>query len=329
MRQLLLLLYLCLVLQTQGQNLSGTWVGSSGNSADYVRLELIHIGDSLYGTSYDEGGGFCKANFSASYNAKNVYLKGKCIDFIDRTPNHSLVEYSLYYSKSGANEYLKGTSRLKSILAKLLTMGMGSPTILRKVSDRVDTTVFMRAQLARLALPPVTNVKKEPVEKKNPPPVVETPKEDAAKPVVPTPPPVVLPKTDTPTTVVPPTMSETDRLRKEKEQRSSPLIKAIATTADSLQLLLYDEGEIDGDRVTVFVNNEVVLKEFLLTARPAILTVAVNKQQPVEVVLVANNLGSIPPNTALVVITDGNQRHEVRASFDLNVNARIVIQYRQ
>jgi hypothetical protein len=46
-------------------------------------------------------------------------------------------------------------------------------------------------------------------------------------------------------------------------------------------------------------------------------------------VLVANNLGSIPPNTALVVITDGNERHEVRASFDLSVNARIVIQYRQ
>jgi hypothetical protein len=37
----------------------------------------------------------------------------------------------------------------------------------------------------------------------------------------------------------------------------------------------------------------------------------------------ADNLGSIPPNTALMVITDGEKRYEVRISSDLKKSGTI------
>ena len=42
-----------------------------------------------------------------------------------------------------------------------------------------------------------------------------------------------------------------------------------------------------------------------------------------ELVLYAENLGSIPPNTALMIITDGTNRYEVRLSSDLKNNASV------
>jgi hypothetical protein len=39
----------------------------------------------------------------------------------------------------------------------------------------------------------------------------------------------------------------------------------------------------------------------------------------------ADNLGSIPPNTALMIITDGSKRHEVRLSSNLEKNGTVRI----
>ena len=42
-----------------------------------------------------------------------------------------------------------------------------------------------------------------------------------------------------------------------------------------------------------------------------------DKKDVNELVMYADNLGSIPPNTALMVVTDGDSRYEVRISSDL------------
>ncbi len=44
-----------------------------------------------------------------------------------------------------------------------------------------------------------------------------------------------------------------------------------------------------------------------------------------ELVMYAENLGSIPPNTALMVVTDGVRRYEVRITSDLQKSG--VIQF--
>ncbi|HEX2629043.1 MAG TPA: hypothetical protein VHM26_08530, partial [Chitinophagaceae bacterium] len=44
-----------------------------------------------------------------------------------------------------------------------------------------------------------------------------------------------------------------------------------------------------------------------------------------ELTMFADNLGSISPNTALMIVTDGRTRHEVRMSSNLERNATIRI----
>lgn len=47
-------------------------------------------------------------------------------------------------------------------------------------------------------------------------------------------------------------------------------------------------------------------------------------QPPHELVMVANNLGSIPPNTSLMIITANDKRYEVFISSSEQKNARVI-----
>jgi hypothetical protein len=44
-------------------------------------------------------------------------------------------------------------------------------------------------------------------------------------------------------------------------------------------------------------------------------------------VVVADNLGDIPPNTALMVVTAGRERYEVFLASNEKTNAKVVINY--
>ncbi len=74
-----------------------------------------------------------------------------------------------------------------------------------------------------------------------------------------------------------------------------------------IRLDLYDIGHIDGDSISVLVNKNVVVSHQLLGIKPITLYLQVDMQNPFfEIEMIAENLGSIPPNTALLVITSGN-----------------------
>jgi hypothetical protein len=45
-------------------------------------------------------------------------------------------------------------------------------------------------------------------------------------------------------------------------------------------------------------------------------------------VLFAHNLGSIPPNTATVVVKSGGKRYELRSSASLTENAVLMLDYK-
>lgn len=60
-----------------------------------------------------------------------------------------------------------------------------------------------------------------------------------------------------------------------------------------------------------------------LTTNPHSITVTLEPGKANELLLFAENLGTISPNTALMIITDGKTRHEVRLSADLKNNALV------
>ena len=54
--------------------------------------------------------------------------------------------------------------------------------------------------------------------------------------------------------------------------------------------------------------------------------IKVNPAEPHhELVMVADNLGSIPPNTSVMIITSKNRRYEVSLSSSEKQNAKVVI----
>lgn len=113
------------------------------------------------------------------------------------------------------------------------------------------------------------------------------------------------------------------------KRRSNELIKTIVTSAKEIKIQLYDNGEIDGDTITVFHNNEIIVSKKRLTDKPITFTIKTDEAtKRHEFVMVAENLGSIPPNTALMVLTAGDQRYELFVTSTEKKNAVVVIEYK-
>ncbi len=110
------------------------------------------------------------------------------------------------------------------------------------------------------------------------------------------------------------------------QNRDNIIAKAIETAADELEIKLYDNGEIDGDTVSIFHNNMPLLMHKGLSDKPITFKISVNAAEPHhELVMVADNLGSIPPNTSVMIITSRNRRYEVSLSSSEKQNAKVVI----
>lgn len=95
--------------------------------------------------------------------------------------------------------------------------------------------------------------------------------------------------------------------------RSRILQTVIPVKGDSIELRFYDNAEIDGDSIAIFLNGQMLEQHILLSDQPHILKMAASElSADNEMVMVAENLGSIPPNTSLMVAIVGENRYEAR-----------------
>ncbi len=109
------------------------------------------------------------------------------------------------------------------------------------------------------------------------------------------------------------------------EIRRKDIVKTILITQPTFKLDFYDSGEIDGDSISVFYNGKVVLSHQRLSDKPISLTLSIDKNAPQNIVtMYADNLGTIPPNTALMIVTDGNKRYEVRIESDTEKSGSVI-----
>jgi hypothetical protein len=107
-------------------------------------------------------------------------------------------------------------------------------------------------------------------------------------------------------------------------KRNNSLLKTIEVENETFRVDLYDNGEIDGDSISLLYNGKLLLQNKRLTDKALTLNLTVKDNAGVnELVMYAENLGSIPPNTALMVVTDGNNRYEVRITSDTQKNGTI------
>jgi len=111
-------------------------------------------------------------------------------------------------------------------------------------------------------------------------------------------------------------------------ERENNLVKTIQTDEELIQIDLYDNGTIDHDSISLFHNNKQVIKNGGLSYTPISLKIKCTKDDHRhELIMVAENLGEIPPNTALMVITAGRKRYEVFLTSTEEKNAKVVIEY--
>ena len=109
------------------------------------------------------------------------------------------------------------------------------------------------------------------------------------------------------------------------KERVLEVQQTVSFSSDSLKLSLYDNGEIDGDTVTVVMNGQILIAKAGLSTSAISKTIYIPKDQDtLQLVMYAETLGRIPPNTGLLVIRDGRDVYEVRFSGDLNKNAAIL-----
>ncbi len=107
-------------------------------------------------------------------------------------------------------------------------------------------------------------------------------------------------------------------------QRNNKLIREIKVDTGTIRLDFYDNGIIDGDTISVYVNGNTVVSNRMLTAKPITTYVRIdlNKREQ-EVIMVGENLGTIPPNTALMIITAGDKRYQLYLESDEQKNAMV------
>jgi hypothetical protein len=104
-------------------------------------------------------------------------------------------------------------------------------------------------------------------------------------------------------------------------------IQKVYYKSDSLIISLYDNGVIDGDVVSVVMNGQILFSKQMLTLKANSKTIHITKDTPDSLLLIlyAENLGSIPPNTGLLTVHDGQSVYEEFFSADLSTNAGIML----
>lgn len=114
---------------------------------------------------------------------------------------------------------------------------------------------------------------------------------------------------------------------KDLSTRKIETIRTVNVVHDSLVLTLYDNGAVDGDTVSVLLNGEVVISKVGLLEKAYNKTIYLTPEMgdSIRIILYAENLGSIPPNTGLLVVRDGDKDYEIRFTGDLQKNSAIIL----
>jgi hypothetical protein len=112
--------------------------------------------------------------------------------------------------------------------------------------------------------------------------------------------------------------------------RENKLVKQVIVNSSTISIDLYDNGTIDNDTIMIFDNKILLQENKRLSYKATHFDVNFNKDNNRhEIIIVAHNLGTVPPNTALMVVKDGTSRQEIYITSTLSVNAMIIFELKK
>lgn len=297
-RFVLILGIMFIALALKAQSVNGHWYGlgivdvESGTSNNYMtELILKQKGNKITG--------------ELNYYFRDSLFSNK----ITGTFNSSTRKLVLYQLPV---IYFNSTSTLNGI-----DCPMSGEFILRvsKTESVISGTLVTNAQYKYLC--PVINFKFKRSDDTTALVVDKTP-EPEEKPVVK----VDKPKQDKPKAPKPPTVEE--KKTKEFTNRGKSYLSSIEVVNKELTAELYDNGTIDGDSVSIFVNNKLLLAKTMLQHQPIKVKITMDSTtEYTEVSMFAENLGLYPPNTAILILYDGDKRYDINITSSLKESGTI------
>ena len=112
------------------------------------------------------------------------------------------------------------------------------------------------------------------------------------------------------------------------KNRENELVQTISVNTNEVTINIYDNGTIDHDTISVYLDKKLVIAHQMLTTDAITLKIKLDENNDYhELVMVADNLGDIPPNTSLMVVKAGDKQYEVRITSTEQKNAVVVFKY--
>ncbi|HUR66986.1 MAG TPA: hypothetical protein VMZ03_11620 [Chitinophagaceae bacterium] len=327
----LLLVFSCFSLPLSAQMITGVWKGKINRQR--VEVKIIQNGDSLTGTSY---------YYESANNYRRYTIKG----YFDQATNAAVWwDDQLVEEKSGrfsistpgkmpmlsrADFNCPGGSRMMldgKVARRDEELDIKGDVHLDKSSDPEfedewdfvignytiganDPDIIDSIGAIALSSHSVTDepIKTRPEEKK---PVVitsATPKSgDPSTQNVQKPGPVI--QRPAPVAVAVPVKAPT--IEEKFVTRKKVFIKEIPVSGDSVELRFYDNAEIDGDSISLFLNDKLLFQHIRLTGNAYSIKLAVSElNETNELTMVAENLGAIPPNTSYMVVMVNEKKYD-------------------
>ena len=330
------------------QNITGIWRGNFETSfGEIYKFEIqieLNAGNRVSGVSYSylDTRFYGKATLTGSFSQSTSTALVQEIKTVEVKMSGGstacIMKCYLNYSKSGREEFLEGTySSMYETTDS--SMGIirggncgGGKVYLRKVAtsdfyvepflrDKPEPQKQPEVKKPSNNTPARTNPNntpaRKPAEKK--PEVTKQPEptKDSIKRSEPI---IVEKKTEKPSLDLP----ATTRARKNE------LVKTLIVNNPEITVRLYDNGEIDGDTISVYLDGKAVVSSKGLSTVPITVTLKLSEDESEHVlVMVAENMGSIPPNTSLMVVLDGDKRHEVSITSTEQKNAMVRFKYQK
>jgi len=309
--------------------------------------------------SYKSTEFYGKAEATGSLNAetKKVLLKeGKLLEVRFATGGVCIMTCFMQYTKLGDDEYLQGTYYSTSVTDSTSGCGKGSIFLHRVSSSDFHKEPFLEKKekelLARkktitpakpttpapanpgskslegtAKAPAKTAVPQTTLVKKQPRPAAVSQHVAVQKPAVQSEPQtqnngdssVKIKQPETP--VIIPYVLRT---------RTNALLKTLTVNHNTVEIRIYDDGAIDNDTVSVYFDNKLIISKARLSDQPITTHITIEpSDHPHQLVMVAENLGDIPPNTSLLVVVDGEKKYEERIISTEQKNVVIGFQYKK
>ncbi|RXK59997.1 hypothetical protein ESA94_13190 [Lacibacter luteus] len=338
---------------THAQMITGVWKGKVGNGLKPAKLELklIQRGDSLFGTSYyyESPNNYRRYAVKGYFNTQtnevvwwdDELIEAKTGRIAITSPGAvPLLMEADFNCPGGAVMMLDGKAVTKeeqknkgdlhldkveqpqftdewNFVIDNYTVGANDPYFIDSVA--AIHKVGKQPEIVAVAPPPVLTEQPKREEPK-PDPVILQPQTTIPKETQPVTKTENKPPVKEPAVVVtkPPTITEKFIERKKVLTTELPLL------GDTVEIHFYDNAEIDGDSISLFMNNRLVFEHVKLSDKPYVVKFAVKElTENNELVMVAENLGAIPPNTSYMIAYVNGVRYTANLESTENSSAMI------